>query len=57
MKKFNVTMFYTGFCTYVINAKDEETAIDIAMNEDINVVELLSNISSLDESNTADEIE
>lgn len=43
-KKFIVQIYYTGYCTYEVIAKDDIQAIELARKEKINNDEILSNL-------------
>jgi len=55
--KFEVKVYYSGFCTYEISAKDENEAILIARSLDIKRNEFLSTLENWKEADTATEIE
>lgn len=57
MKKFEVKIYYSGFCTYEIEAENEEQAIDKARNLEINRNEILSNLENWEEADEAFETE
>lgn len=57
MKIFEVKIYYSGFCTYEIEAENEEQAIDKARNLEINRNEILSNLEDWKEADEAFEIE
>ncbi len=57
MKKYEVKIYYTGFCTYEIDAENEEQAITKARNLEINRNEILSNIENWKEADEAFETE
>lgn len=48
-KNFKVTLYYSGFCTYVITAKEETQAILKARNLPIKKDEILSNLESCED--------
>jgi hypothetical protein len=53
-KKFEVKIYYSGFCTYQIEAKDDVEAIIKARNRQIDSIELLSNLEDWKEADTAE---
>lgn len=53
MKKYEVKIYYSGFCTYEIEAENEEQAIDKARNLEINRNEILSNLENWEEADEA----
>ncbi len=55
-KKFEVKIYYTGFCVYSIEAQDEADAIIKARNLPINQNEILSNLENWEDADTALEI-
>ena len=57
MKVFEVKIFYSGFCTYEIEAENEEQAINKARNLEININEILSTLKNWEEADEAFEIE
>lgn len=57
MKKYEVKIYYSSFCTYEIDAKNEEQAIKKARNLEINRNEILSNLENWKEADEAFETE
>ncbi len=57
MKKFEVKVYYSGFCTYEIEAENEEQAINKARKLEINRNEILSNLENWEEADEAFETE
>ncbi|MBS4035724.1 MAG: hypothetical protein KGZ85_14740 [Ignavibacterium sp.] len=57
MKKFEVKIYYSGFCSYEIEAENEEDAILKARKLAINKNEILSNLENWKEADIANEIE
>ena len=57
MKKYKVKIYYSGFCTYEIEAENEEQAIILAQNLEINKDEILSNLENWKEADEAFETE
>lgn len=57
VKKFEVKIFYSGFCTFEVHAKNEDEAILEARRLAINEKEILSNLENWKEADTATEIE
>ena len=53
-KKFEVIIYYSGFCTYQIEAKNDAEAIIKARNRQIDSIELLSNLENWKEADTAE---
>ena len=53
-KKFEVKIYYSGFCTYQIESKNDAEAIIRARNRQIDSVELLSNLENWKEADTAE---
>ena len=53
-KKFEVKIYYSGFCTYQIEAKNEADAITKARNRQIDTIELLSNLENWKDADTVD---
>ena len=53
MKHFNVNIYHSGFCSYLIEAKDEFEAVELARKLPINSAELLQNMEVWEE---ADEV-
>ncbi|MBU2445822.1 MAG: hypothetical protein KJ666_09680 [Bacteroidetes bacterium] len=49
-------IYHSGFCTYVIEAENETEAIEKARLQTIDKNELLSNLESWKEADTANEI-
>ncbi|MDR2484224.1 MAG: hypothetical protein LBD55_02375 [Treponema sp.] len=56
MKKYEVTIYYSGFCSYVIEAESAEAAIEKGRGIDINTNEILTNLENWKEADTAGEI-
>jgi hypothetical protein len=54
LKKFEVIIYYSGFCTYQIESKNEAEAIIKARNRKIDSVELLSNLENWKEADTVE---
>lgn len=52
-KKFEVKIYYSGFCTYMIEAENTEEAIIIARNLPIDQNEILSNLENWKEADEA----
>lgn len=55
-KRFEVQIYYSGFCTYEVEAKNKEQAIQKARQIEIKKNELLSNLENWKEADTASEI-
>ena len=53
-KKFEVKIYYSGFCNYQLEAKNEGEAITKARNRQIDCIELLSNLENWKEADTAE---
>lgn len=53
-KKFEVKIYYSGFCAYQLEAKNEAEAIIRARNRQIDDTELLSNLENWREADTAE---
>jgi hypothetical protein len=53
-KKFEVKIYYSCFCTYQIEAKNEAEAITKARNRQIDSIELLSNLENWKEADTVE---
>ena len=51
---FEVKVYYSGFCTYQLKAKNETEAIIEARNLPIDSIELLSNLENWKEADTAE---
>ena len=56
LKKFEVTIYYSGFCTYQIEAKNDAEAIIKARNRQIDSIELLSNLENWKEADRVKEV-
>jgi hypothetical protein len=56
MRNFEVKIFYSGYCTYNVDAENEEEAIIKAKALAIDNNELLSNLENWEEADTAEEI-
>ena len=54
LKKFEVQIYYSGYCEYQIEAENEAEAIIIARNHQINNDELLSNLENWKDADTAE---
>ena len=52
-KKFEVQIYYTGYCTYLINAESEDEAILKARKEKIKVKEVCSNFENWEDADVA----
>lgn len=55
-KKFEVQIYYTGFCTYQVDAYNEDEAIERTRELSINDNEILNNLENWKEADTAEEI-
>ena len=55
-KKFEVQIYYSGYCTYDIEANSETEAIELSRLKPINKNELLSNAENWKEADTAIEL-
>lgn len=55
-KKFEVKIYYTGFCSYQVEAKSEYEAIKKTRKLEIKSNEILSNLENWKEADTAEEI-
>ena len=56
MKKFDVKIHYTGFCSYKISAKNEEEAILKARDLKFKKDEYFSTLDNWEEADTAEEL-
>lgn len=56
-KVYEVQIYYTGFCTYRIEAPNQEEAILQARNIPINGNDILSNIENWEEADLAIELQ
>lgn len=57
MKIYEVKIYFSSFCTYKIEAENEEQAIDKARGLEINRNEILSNLENWEEADEAFETE
>ncbi|MEW5798398.1 MAG: hypothetical protein AB1728_05275 [Bacteroidota bacterium] len=55
-KKFVVKIYYSGYCTYEVDADNEENAIGKGRMIDINRNELFTNLENWEEADEAIEI-
>lgn len=55
-KKFEVKNYYSGFCTFEVEAENQDEAILKARNIEIDKNEILSNLENWKEADTATEI-
>lgn len=53
-KKYEVKIYYSGFCTYEVEAADESDAITKARTRQIDNDKLLSNLESWDDADSAE---
>jgi hypothetical protein len=53
--KFEVQVYYSGFCTYEIEADSEESAIEKARQMPVNQKEILANLENWEEADTAEQ--
>lgn len=56
-RKFEIKIYYSGFCTYEIEAQDEAEAILKARKLPVNQNEIITNLENWEEADTATEIE
>ena len=52
MDKFEVIIYYSGFCTYELTAEDEDEAIKKARKMSIKEDEILTNLENWKEADT-----
>jgi hypothetical protein len=57
VKKFEVRIYYSGFCTYEVEAKNEEESIEKGRMLEINKNELWTNLENWKEADEAKEIQ
>jgi len=57
MKNYEVSLFYSGFCTFEIKAESEEQAIIKARELEMDRDEILSNLESWEEADEACEVQ
>lgn len=57
MKKYEVKIYYSSFCTSEIEAENVDQAIEKARNLEINRKDILSNLENWEEADEAFEIE
>jgi len=55
-KKFEVNIFYSSFCTYIVQAKDKTEAISKARKSGVNENEILTNLETWIEADTAEPV-
>ena len=55
-KKFEIQIYYSGFCTYEIEAFSDIEAIELSRTKPINANELLSNLENWIEADTITEL-
>ncbi|MDO4880791.1 MAG: hypothetical protein Q3983_05880 [Capnocytophaga sp.] len=55
-KKYIVNIYYSTFCSYEIEADNEEEAYEKAKEQSVNKEEIISNIEEWNEANTIEEI-
>jgi hypothetical protein len=56
MNKYDVHIYYSGFCSYIIEAEDKSDAIEKGRQMNINTNELLSNLENWEDADVAEEI-
>lgn len=56
-RKFEVNIYYTGFCSYVIEAQNEAEAILTARKLPVNQNEIIINLENWEQADTATEID
>lgn len=54
--KFEVNIYYSGFCTYIIEAENEVKALKEARLTSINQIEFLSNLEPWKEADTVEKM-
>lgn len=57
IRKFDVKIYYSGFCSYQIKASDENEAIEKARIMGINEKEIMSNLENWKEADTAEKLD
>jgi hypothetical protein len=53
-KKYEVKIYYSGFCTYEIEAEDESDAITKARTRQVDSGEIVSNLENWEEADSAE---
>lgn len=56
-RKFEIKIYYTGFCTYEIEAQDEAEAIIKARKLSVNQNEIITNLENWEVADTATDID
>lgn len=56
-KNFEVRIYYTGFCTYLVEAETEDDAIKKARRLPIDEDEIVGNLENWEEADTVEEME
>ncbi len=56
-KKYEVKIYYSGFCTYEVEAKNESDAITKARTRQVDSGEVISNLESWEEADSAELID
>ena len=55
-KQFEVNIYYSSYCTYIVEAKDKTEAISKARKLEINENDILSNLETWVEADTAEPV-
>ncbi|NCO89173.1 hypothetical protein GW881_04630 [Candidatus Roizmanbacteria bacterium] len=55
-KNFDVKIYHSSFCSYIINAKDQEEAIQKARKHKINNIELMNNLEPWKDADTVEKV-
>jgi hypothetical protein len=56
MKKYEVQIYYSGFCSYIIEAENEYNAIEKGRQLDIETDQILTNLENWEDADTAEEL-
>ena len=57
MEKFEVKIYYSGYCTFNVEAENKEQAINKARSLDVNKNEILSNLENWEDADEVFKIE
>jgi hypothetical protein len=57
MKKFEIQIYYSGFCSYIVEAEDEGDAITKGRQMPIIQENIMSSLENWEEADTAEEID
>ncbi|MDD2204107.1 MAG: hypothetical protein PHU62_03030 [Bacteroidales bacterium] len=56
MKEFEVKLYYSGYSTHIVKAKNEEEALNIAKKQEMNTDEVIDSLEPWTDADTVEKI-